>query len=588
MNGAQPSAPGGGAGPPHVIRRQVLELTLARPLSSGTASAEQEARRFQEEAGRAFHRRVLPAIDRVLSEAAGAGEVVRLGRLELDLGELAPEDFAGELVRRTETELARSLAERIATLGSEPAAGGELRLDTEQAGLRWLGVFLVSGVLPWWVPEAVAADPEAALAGLLETAPAALAATLRQAAGPRAARRLVRQFSPPLRRELLALLAAEGRELEETIADWHRLLAGSLPELGTPIAVVDRWLERLMAEPPAGAPALSRLAVATLAAAAGTDPAAAARVLLAPARRRLPPGNAVRGWLEETDQRVPAEHAGGARSRSPDRREADDAPAVPAGAPAVPLPDVAAAPTPEEHPRPRHLPSGRRSDSGATHRAAGPAEDEELAPPPVHPPPLPRADRPGEPPLHTSAATPVPRAAASSDEEPRLVPGEALFVDDAGLVLLAPFLPAYLEKLDLVEERAFVSETARERAVLLLRYLATGAAEAFEHCLTLDKLLCGWPLEEPVARAIEPTPVEEEESGDLLASVVDHWQGLGNTSVDGLRGSFLAREGRLIENDQGWQLTVARTGWDVLLDQLPWGFGTVLLPWMEKPLFVEW
>ena len=81
---------------------------------------------------------------------------------------------------------------------------------------------------------------------------------------------------------------------------------------------------------------------------------------------------------------------------------------------------------------------------------------------------------------------------------------------------------------------------------------------------------------------------EERECTRLLEAIVEHWRALGRTSVAGLRSSFLAREGRLIEVDNGWKLELARRGIDVLLEQLPWGVGLVLLPWMERPLFVEW
>ncbi len=46
--------------------------------------------------------------------------------------------------------------------------------------------------------------------------------------------------------------------------------------------------------------------------------------------------------------------------------------------------------------------------------------------------------------------------------------------------------------------------------------------------------------------------------------------------------------GDLLRVDEGWRLKVARTGYDVLLDRLPWGIGFVLLPWMKQPLYVEW
>ena len=109
-----------------------------------------------------------------------------------------------------------------------------------------------------------------------------------------------------------------------------------------------------------------------------------------------------------------------------------------------------------------------------------------------------------------------------------------------------------------------------------------------EHQLFLNKLLCGVPPFEPVANTLDLTEAERLESLELLTSVTTHWRALKNTSTEGLRTSFLQREGHVIEQFDGWRLKVARVGYDVLLDQLPWGLGLVCLPWMKFPLFVEW
>ncbi len=556
-----------GAGPPHVIRRQTLELTLPCPLPSGALPAEAGALELQEQAGRLFRRRVAPAIDRVLSELGG-GEVIHLDRVELDLGTLSAARLADELADHTAARLKEILGAELASLRrSAGGASGHGRWLRPEAGdLRWLRVFLATGRLPWWVPAAVAADPEARLAELVEEAPRELAAALREARGRRPARRLARQFQPALRRRLLALLAADRPALEPALAEWRRLLAEELPELpgagaasGVRQRMVDRVLFQLLAAgPSATAGDLSRRLVAAIATAGRLPPGDVHRRLATAARRALPPGSEVRAWLEENHPRKGLQPAAGDSS----------APAVEKSRAQLMAQAVAAESA---------LAGARKATGPAPPAASDPGRSGDALPPPLRP----EAGR-------VPPATTEPERARRAPLAELLDPEEALAVDDAGLVLLAPFLPSYFANLALVEEGDFPSETARERAVLLLRYLATGTAEAFEHLLVLDKLLCGWPLEEPVCREIEPTAAEARESEDLLASVVGHWQALKKTSAAGLRASFLAREGRLEEVDQGWQLTVRRTGYDVLLDRLPWSLGLVRLPWMEKPLFVEW
>ena len=66
-----------------------------------------------------------------------------------------------------------------------------------------------------------------------------------------------------------------------------------------------------------------------------------------------------------------------------------------------------------------------------------------------------------------------------------------------------------------------------------------------------------------------------------------HWGALKSTSIDGLRNSFLMRNGKL-SKEEIWQLTVENKAWDVLLAQLPWGISMVKTPWMEELLYVHW
>jgi len=176
--------------------------------------------------------------------------------------------------------------------------------------------------------------------------------------------------------------------------------------------------------------------------------------------------------------------------------------------------------------------------------------------------------------------TPVPPPAPDEG-----VVEEGLPVEDAGLVLLHPFLPRFLELLGTAGGDALLRPS---RAALLLHHLATGALTAEEHALVLAKVLCGLPIEAALPRESPVTPEEGREAVALLESVVRHWAVLRGTSADGLRGNFLARSGRLELRDGDWLLRVERRPHDVLLESLPWGIGHVKLPWMPRLMHVEW
>ena len=74
----------------------------------------------------------------------------------------------------------------------------------------------------------------------------------------------------------------------------------------------------------------------------------------------------------------------------------------------------------------------------------------------------------------------------------------------------------------------------------------------------------------------------------LLQAMIDNWGALGNTSPQGLRQSFLQRQGRLLLKDDAWHLQVESQGFDMLLDRLPWSFKTIKYGWMQRVIHVDW
>ena len=165
-----------------------------------------------------------------------------------------------------------------------------------------------------------------------------------------------------------------------------------------------------------------------------------------------------------------------------------------------------------------------------------------------------------------------------------------LYVNQAGLVLLHPFLQFYLEAVGLLDGEYFRDEFAQQTAIYLLYYLATKQIDAPEYELVLPKLLCGWPLNQPVARGLDLPEAALNEGEQLLQTVIDYWEVLKSTSPDGLREGFLQRSGKLTHSGEGdnWKIQVEQQAIDILLGSLPWGLSMVKLPWMKEVLIVEW
>lgn len=163
---------------------------------------------------------------------------------------------------------------------------------------------------------------------------------------------------------------------------------------------------------------------------------------------------------------------------------------------------------------------------------------------------------------------------------------DGIYIGNAGMVLLHPFLPQCFNALNIAADGQL---TQPERALVLLHFLTTGQRTAPEYELALPKLLCNIPLTAPVEANINLTDEEAIEATALLEAVIRHWEALKNTGIDGLRGAYLLRAGKISLRDDGdWRLQVEGNTFDILLNQLPWGISVVRLPWMGRLLWVEW
>lgn len=166
---------------------------------------------------------------------------------------------------------------------------------------------------------------------------------------------------------------------------------------------------------------------------------------------------------------------------------------------------------------------------------------------------------------------------------------EKYFIKHAGVILLAPFLKTFFTNLDLIiNNTEWKDKAAQYKAIYIIWFLSTGLQHAFEYNLTIEKILCGVSIDEPISGDIKLKTEDMAEVEALLSSVIEHWKAIKNTSVNGLRETFLKRDGLLTKQESGWLLQVERKTLDVLIDSIPWGYSTISLPWNNYIISVEW
>lgn len=170
---------------------------------------------------------------------------------------------------------------------------------------------------------------------------------------------------------------------------------------------------------------------------------------------------------------------------------------------------------------------------------------------------------------------------------PAVERGRPIAVGQAGLILLWPFLSGAFARLGYQRGGDWFAG-GQIRAVHWLHQLATGGRDAPEHRLVLAKVLCGMAVPTPIPRRVDLGDDEVQAGANLLADVVTHWSALKSTSPDGLRRGFIDRAGLLTLLSPDWRLRVERRAHDILLERLPWPYGTVRLRWTPYTLGVEW
>lgn len=163
--------------------------------------------------------------------------------------------------------------------------------------------------------------------------------------------------------------------------------------------------------------------------------------------------------------------------------------------------------------------------------------------------------------------------------------GEGVFIGNAGAVIIAPFLPTLFSNAGILTGNQINDLST---ALSLVHYCTSAAKEAAEFELLLPKVLCGAdPAEVTGIKPLADAGLIKE-ADEMLASVIEYWTVLKDTSVDGLREAFLQRNGKLSFSENEWLLVVEQKSYDMLLEQLSWNISMIKLPWMENILRTQW
>ncbi|MGK0413942.1 MAG: hypothetical protein ACJA1B_002159, partial [Polaribacter sp.] len=164
----------------------------------------------------------------------------------------------------------------------------------------------------------------------------------------------------------------------------------------------------------------------------------------------------------------------------------------------------------------------------------------------------------------------------------------SIYINNAGLILIWPFLSTLFNKLGLLNGRSFIDDASLQKAILVTQYVIFEGDENEESNLVLNKILCGVAPSFFVDTKIELNEMEKNIAKSVLRAVTGNWEQLKNTSMVNFKETFLKREGIIQKVDSNYKLIVEKKPFDMLLRTIPWNISMIQNSFMGFRLIVEW
>ncbi|CAC9976170.1 contractile injection system tape measure protein [Flavobacterium panici] len=162
-----------------------------------------------------------------------------------------------------------------------------------------------------------------------------------------------------------------------------------------------------------------------------------------------------------------------------------------------------------------------------------------------------------------------------------------LYLDNAGLVLIHPFLKSLFDNCKLLNKDNTINNP--EVATHLLHYIATGKEQDYENAMAFEKFLCNIPIAKPIERNIVLSEEMKKEGEAMLQAVLSNWDIMKTSSAELLQNEFLQRPGKLnINGDDSPVIIIERKTQDILLDKLSWNLSIIKLAWKKRIIYVNW
>ncbi|TAF33003.1 MAG: hypothetical protein EAZ57_07075 [Cytophagales bacterium] len=180
------------------------------------------------------------------------------------------------------------------------------------------------------------------------------------------------------------------------------------------------------------------------------------------------------------------------------------------------------------------------------------------------------------------------RPSAARPEPAKMLKDDGIYIDNAGLVLLHPFMGRLFKMLELLEGKVFKSEEAQFKALHLLQYMVYDLDKRDEHDLVFNKILVGIAPQTPVPLTVELSEREKALASSLVMGAIQNWKALKNTSLLNFKVSFLQRGGKITQEGEHYRLTVEQRGYDLLLSRLPWSVSMIKQSWLKYMIFADW
>lgn len=559
----------------HVVGRQIMEVTVPD---------QDWAHQVHNQMSRISRQRIVPLLDRICSELVASDQIVRIQRLEIDLGILEADSLEQDLVSRIGDSVRNALLKelKISTQG-ERADRAELQ---EYSHIELLYYYLQQGALPWWADNEQHTVLDDALSFLLTKAPRSVRRLLDKVLRSETQTdRFIETFNDQQIVQTVQLVVdtrSEGNTNLTLLSELLPYAQNACPSISRKQfwAIVLRSAEESK-QHTADQPNLYRSILIQLSARSGVPYRSLLVSIVEAARQQSSKLHAV---IESLLRFPHSESEPPKRNERPRDHSMDELVALLQGF-SEGIPNAERQALLDDIGRLTSMQSSYHERSKAIQRILRsvytlsqkypltPEQNQALS-------------------VQTQIWGEIEHTTSDLSFEDELDISfsqmDGISILNAGIVILWPFLPRFFENMGLIEEQQFPSIQARYRATLILHQLVNPETTTHEYLLPLNKVICGLDLASVFEIGPALTESEVTHCSEFLEAVIQQAPILKNMSADGFRGTFLQRRGILRERDGAWLLQVERETYDIVLDHFQWMWQWVKLPWMERALQVEW